>query len=225
LIGFGEVNLKTLWALSAFILFFGGCVLVYSHFPETVKEPYTTFANLPRDNVLTNGIVKAYRIYYDGYKTLDQGDRVSIVASNSAETLTARVIDCSNLLAPNVISSRENVSNINLDVTIPRSGYYEIEVSRYRRNEYIIFLDQINATVRVITHTTEQVSTQAYRDVTIYPHKDLQTPAIAILVAGIGVGVLTIAQGTPKNRQLTYSTQTTQTENNTRTLQESANDP
>ena len=195
--------MKTLWALSATILSIGACVLAYSYFPETVEQPYTTWVDQPRNTVLIDETVEAYRIYYDEYRTLRQGDRVSIVASSSDHTLTATVADCSNILDPSVISSQENVANISLDVTIPSSGYYEIVISRYRDSQYIIFLDKTNANVRVTRRTTERVSIQAYRYVTTYPHKDLQTLAIAILIAGIGVGVLTIAQGTRNKKQPT----------------------
>jgi hypothetical protein len=44
--------------------------------------------------------------------------------------------------------------------------------------------------VKITTRTTEQALVQAYRDVTTYPYKNLETAGIAVMVAGIGVGVI-----------------------------------
>jgi hypothetical protein len=187
---------KSLWALSAIILFIGICVLAYSYFPETVSEPYTTWVTQSHDNVLKDGTVSAWYDYFIGDTNFNQGDQVFIVASTSDGTLTAQVYD---VYANEVIQSQDNVANINLNVTIPSSSYYEIKVSRYRSSIYVLFTLPATANVHVATHTTEQVPTTAYRDVTIYPHKDLVIVGIAIMVAGIGVGVLTIAQDKKRN--------------------------
>lgn len=192
--------MKSLWALSALILFIGVCVLAYSYFPETVQQPFMTTVNQPRDTVLKDGTATSYFDYFVEDISLNQGDRVSIVASSTDQTLTAQVTDISYLLNPSVISSQQNMTNINLDVTIPRSSNYAIEVSRYRANNFIVFLTQTTANVEVTTHTIEQVLVQQYRDVTTYPHKDLQIAAIAIMIAGIGVGVLTVSQGKNKDQ-------------------------
>lgn len=188
------------------ILFIGVCVFAYSFFPATVSTPYTTWVNKTHDNVLKGGTVTAFYDYYIGYSSFNQGDQIAILASTQDGTLAAQVIDSS---TNNTITSKDNVANVNMDVTIPSSGYYEIKVSRYRTSIYVLFLTHATAYVNVTTYTTEQVPTQAYENVTTYPHKDLQIVGIGIMIAGIGVGVLTIGHDKRKNQNSAPASQDT----------------
>ena len=98
------------------------------------------------------------------------------------------------------IASQSNVQNVNLDVTVPSDGYYQINVKRYKESVFVIYLEETTASVKVSTITTEQVFLQDYRSVTTYPYKNFETAGIAVMLAGIGAGVLSVAQNKGKNQ-------------------------
>jgi hypothetical protein len=172
-----------------------GCYLA-SLVPVAVHNqvPYTGYKTQTINNVLADGSVSSLMTYFNDYASLNQGDIINIQSSTTDPdvTLTASVGE---FLASD-IQKQENVTSINLSVTVPKSGYYEISVSRYRHSVFVIFLERTNATVKVTTQTTEQVPVTLYHDVavTTYPYKDYQTYGIPLLLAGIGVAVLAVAQ-------------------------------
>ena len=177
--------------LSAFLLFSGFCVFIYSSIPVIVKEPYLKTVTKTKEDVLTEGTISAYSIFYSKTFNFNSGDRIFITASIEEGTLSAGVYD---YFESKEIASQENVKTVSIDVTVPRSGYYEIYVRRYKKSIYEFFLSKVNANVKITTITTEQYFVQDYREKTTYPYKDYETTGIALMLAGIGVGVLSIAQ-------------------------------
>ena len=93
------------------------------------------------------------------------------------------------------------MQNVTLEVTVPSSSYYQIEVSRYRSSPSVIFLEPTTAYVKATTHTTEQVTVQRDRVVTTYPYKDYESVGIGVMLAGIGVGVFSVSNRDSQNNQ------------------------
>jgi hypothetical protein len=164
---------------------------LYSSVPKTVKEPYINWVTQPKDEVLQDGTVSALSIFYSETHQFESGDKISITASIDEGTLSVDIYD---MWAFKEIAAQENVQSVDLDVTIPSNSFYEITVKRYKSSVFVIYTEKTNANVKITTRTTEQALVQAYRDVTTYPYKNLETCGIAVMVAGIGVGVLSIAQ-------------------------------
>jgi hypothetical protein len=189
--------LKSLWVLSAFLIVIGFCIFLYSSVPKTVQEPYMKLTTQTKNNVVQDGEISALSSFYSKNFQLGAGDKISITATINEGTLSANVLD---MWTFKEIASQSNVQNVNLDVTVPSDGYYQINVKRYKESVFVIYLEETTASVKVSTITTEQVFVQDYRSVTTYPYKNFETAGIAVMLAGIGAGVLSVAQNKGKNQ-------------------------
>jgi hypothetical protein len=150
-----------------------------------------------KNNVVQDGEISALSSFYSKNFQLGAGDKISITATINEGTLSANVLD---MWTFKEIASQSNVQNVNLDVTVPSDGYYQINVKRYKESVFVIYLEETTASVKVSTITTEQVFVQDYRSVTTYPYKNFETAGIAVMLAGIGAGVLSVAQNKGKNQ-------------------------
>lgn len=189
--------MKSLWVLSAFLIVIGFCIFLYSSVPKTVQEPYMKLTTQTKNNVVQDGEISALSSFYSKNFQLGAGDKISITATINEGTLSANVLD---MWTFKEIASQSNVQNVNLDVTVPSDGYYQINVKRYKESVFVIYLEETTASVKVSTITTEQVFVQDYRSVTTYPYKNFETAGIAVMLAGIGAGVLSVAQNKGKNQ-------------------------
>jgi hypothetical protein len=207
---FGEDTMKSLSVLSAVLLFVGFGVFLYSVYPQTVKEPYTVWKDETHNYTLKEGIATAtspsFGTYFDAIYNFTAGDILTITASSTDGQipLSATV---SKFFRLQVYASQDNMTAINMDYTIPSSGNFEITVSRYKASAFDYFSTETTANVRITASMVTKVQVQEYRDVTTYPHKDLQIAAIAVMIFGIGVAILSLAQGRNKNQQTAYAPQ------------------
>jgi len=185
------ILLKSLWVLSAVLLLLGVSIFVYSLIPQIIQEPYLKTVTQNKDTVLLEDTISAqYSFVYKNF-FFKQGDNISIIATIDEGTLGAHVYEVYSGFS---IVKRENSTNINLEVTVPRDGLYHIGVGRYRPSLSVFYSEATNANVEIVQRTTEQVLVTAYRDVTIYPNKVYETAGIVLVLAGIGAGVLSVAQ-------------------------------
>ncbi len=183
--------MKSIWVLSAALLLLGVSIFVYSAIPQIIQEPYLKTVTQNKDTVLLEDTIsEQYSFVYKNF-FFKQGDNISIIATIDEGTLGANVYEVYSGFS---IVKRENSTNINLEVTIPRDGLYHIGIGRYRPSLNVFYSEATNANVEIVQRTTEQVLVTAYRDVTIYPNKGYETAGIVLVVAGIGAGVLSLAQ-------------------------------
>lgn len=187
--------MKSLWILSALLIIIGFCVFLYSYAPQTAQEPYLRVVTQTKDNVLVDETISAkYTFCFKSY-LFKEGDKISIIASIDEGTLSVSVDE----VWSGEIISKEDVQSVNLDVAIQKDSTYTITVERYRTSIFVLYSNATNANVKIAQRTTEQAFATAYRDVITYPYKGYQTAGFAVMVAGIGCGVLSVAQNKNKN--------------------------
>jgi len=178
--------------LSVVVLGCGIVLSLFSYLPKTIQIPYLRTVQQPVETVQQDGVTSNFYTYYSKSFQCKVGDTIQIRSQSqtAGATLSATVSE----LLGNTVMQQNDVSSIDTTVTIPEDGYYSVVIERYRTSAWVIFLTQTNAYVYVKTSITETKTVQDYRPVTTYPYKDLITPAIAIMVAGIGIGVVSIAK-------------------------------
>lgn len=181
--------------LSAVALCIGLALCAIYFFPRTVSEPYPELVSQRVDRVQEDGNVTALYTFYSQAFNCRAGDTIFIHAQalSSDESLSFVVSQTSG----NTIEQRNNVRDGNLTVTIPTDGSYTVTIERYRHSVWVFFLEKADAYIYVKTSITETSLVQKYRDVVTYPYKDLLIPGVVLLIAGIGLGVLSIAEEKP----------------------------
>lgn len=181
--------------LSAVALCIGLALSAVSSFPQTVSEPYTELVSQRVDRVQEDGNVTALYTFYSQAFSCKAGDTIFIHARalSGDESLSFVV---SHTLG-DTVEQRNNVRDGNLTVTIPTDGSYTVTIIRYRYSPYVIYLSSVDAYIYVRTSITETRLVQKYRDVVTYPYKDLLSPGEVLLIAGIGLALLSIAEARP----------------------------
>jgi hypothetical protein len=189
-LGRRESTGNSLVAVSVIILIIGVGVFAYSYTPETIKMPRQVWSDRPVEKVIVDQEFSALSNYYTKMGTYNAGDQISVTATISEGTLSA---DVWSLYTGKRVGEQIDVKEVNFIVTVPTSGSYEISVSRYKPSAFTIYFEKTTASIQVKVQTTERVSSTVYDYLTVYPHKDFATVGIAVLLLGIGVGVVAIA--------------------------------
>lgn len=195
--------MKSLWILSALLIFSGFSTILCSAVPQTIREPYTILKDRTINYLIKDGLGTAtspfYSTYFYGVYNFTQGDTVSITASpTDGKTLLSAEV--SRYFGLEIYKSQDNTTTINMNYTIPFSGRFEITISRYKASDFEFFSTETTANVRITARMTEKVQVQEYRSVTTYPYEDFETVGIAVMLAGIGAGILSVAQDKRKNQ-------------------------
>lgn len=191
--------MKNPWLIGAGCLLalgFGMCLL--SFVPQSRLEPYLKQVQQYVGRVRQDGNVSAIRTFYDKWFFLNPNDKILIHAHIEEESLSVTVSG-SNGWGWEKVEQRENVTNVDLEVTASQFLMYSINIERWSP-PYHIFLTPATAYVYVKTSTLETVTVQDYRNVTTYPYRDLLIPSIVPMTAGIGVGVIVIAWNISKDK-------------------------
>jgi len=192
--------MKNPWLVGAGCLLalgFGLCLL--SFVPQTHREPYIKQVQQYVGTVRQDGNVSALRTFYNKWFTLTPNDKILIRSHAEGETLLVHVYEGGVLLG-HIVEDRDNVANVDLEFTVPQYDMYTIIIERWSP-PYHIFSTPATAYVYVKTTTLETVNVQAYRNVITYPYKELLVPSIVPMIAGIGIGVITIAWNIGKKPQ------------------------
>ena len=183
-------NLRQLYLLSLSLVIIGAGISLGSYLPLTKRVPYQASEERTSNQVLINSPVSATYTYFSKTYDFHKGAHVTIKASTSDGTLSASIHGGPSNV---VVSSKENVGEVNLSVEIPSDGHYTITVERDRKSSLIIFLSQAFANVNINADVTESVPVTRYMEVVSYPYKNYLTFGLVVLAIGIGVGVITIA--------------------------------
>lgn len=184
--------MKNILLLSVVILCIGFGLSLFSFLPQTHLEPYNRTILQQVETVQKDGTISSWYTFYSEAFTCMPGDTISIhaQAQTSGESLSVMVSD----ILGNTIEQRDDVKNVSITVTIPTNGLYTVTVNRYRYSPFVVFLAPAEAYIYVKTTITETHIVQDYQTVTTFPYKDLSTPGIVLMIAGIGIGVILIAQ-------------------------------
>jgi hypothetical protein len=202
--------LKSLWILSAILLLIGFFVFIASSTPLNIEEAYTVSENQKHDYLITDSVQTAtkpfYRTYYSATANFTKGDTISI-ATSAIDGQTPISAEISRYYGLEVYKSEENKTLIYIDYTIPFAGKFEVSVSRFEPNPYGlgVFTSETSAYVKITAQMTEAVQVQKYRVVTTYPYKGYESVGIGVMLAGIGVGVLSVSK---RNRQTNQANNT-----------------
>ena len=188
--------MRTILLVCMVTLSLGFAISLLSFLPQTRSEPYLRQTQQRVDKLQKDGTVSSWYTFYTQSFSCAPGDTISIrvQAQTSGESLSVIV---SQTLG-NTIEQRDDVENLDITANIPSSGLYTVTVNRYRYSPFVIWLAPAEAYIYVKTAITETRLVEDYRTVTTFPFKDLLLPGIVIMIAGIGVGVISIAQREPQ---------------------------
>jgi len=184
--------MKNILLLSGILLSIGLGATLFSFIPQPHREPYWRKTQQRVEKVQKDGTVSSWYTFYSQSFSCVAGDTISIraQAQTSGESLSIVV---SQTLG-STIEQREDVTDINITVTIPTSGSYTVTINRYRYSPFVVWLAPAEAYIYVKTNITETKLEQGYRTVLTYPYKELLAPGVVLMIAGIGFGIFTIAQ-------------------------------